>query len=344
MAASASQTASSPSPHASGNFQVGVQPQWAHTEACGDIPEAYLSEVLSEEVGVSLRTRGFCVVEIDTELRAAYDRFHDGLQRFMARTPGEKAAYACTYDDGYDCSTATTASTASARTHRCARYSANSLHGYSVVAELKEQWMYRRSAGEQHISLLSVPDELQNSKHLYQCLDTLCRRCARQCLPEVDRLLDPVPMPEGYISSSLLDSFHYRADETRGSHHANSHAAHTDSGLLTAVVTADVPALELLDQRLQRWVPIEFLIHQRCGGAGTLHRRFCTLFWGDSLSHAAQPEAPADKSLTPHLHRVAGAHCERFSVVFKQRCVPLLTAPRYGEDYFISRFQERFLA
>ena len=81
-------------------------------------------------------------------------------------------------------------------------------------------------------------------------------------------------LPPNFVSSSIMDNFHYRSwphqdddknhkdckhgqDLDSESKHStcqffNNHASHTDSGLLTAVVTTDEPALEVYDRKLKR--------------------------------------------------------------------------------------------
>ena len=58
----------------------------------------------------------------------------------------------------------------------------------------------------------------------------------------------------GYISSSLLDMFHYynKFDREDGSNekYKNNHLSHTDSGILTLVPCAAIPGLEVCHEHV----------------------------------------------------------------------------------------------
>ena len=51
----------------------------------------------------------------------------------------------------------------------------------------------------------------------------------------------------GYISTSLLDMFHYynKFDREDGEKYKNNHLSHTDSGIVTLVPCAAIPGLEV---------------------------------------------------------------------------------------------------
>jgi hypothetical protein len=117
----------------------------------------------------------------------------------------------------------------------------------------------------------------------------------------------------------------------------NNHAAHTDSGLLTVVITTDVPGLELVDQKEKKWLAIERLVHtfvREANGTsleGDLgHRRYAVVFWSDSLEYLVAGKRLPEGWNMPRacLHRVEKCDSGRYSVVFKQRTTPLKTACR----------------
>jgi hypothetical protein len=217
----------------------------------------------------------------------------------------------------------------------------------------------------------------------YVRMDDICRRLARDVATKVDvrpsvvdQILDPVLeqtapgknvtvervgdavacpnyFPPGYISSSILDSFHYFGVEKKSANeelhddqrHINNHSAHTDSGLLTVVVCTDEPGLEVYDEFFEKWFAVEQLLHdfvrrRRAASEATTttnaHRRYAFVFWGDSIAYLS-------KQIAPCLHRVGSSRHERVSVVFKQRCLVLATACRYQEDYKLADQQQKAL-
>jgi len=164
-------------------------------------------------------------------------------------------------------------------------------------------------------------------------------------------------VPPRYVSSSILDNFFYynhdaacessqheQADEKADVRFINNHGAHTDSGLMTAVVLSDEAGLEVFDQKLQHWVAIEKELHR---APNILPRSVAVLFWGDSVVYLPPKCMHSDKrkgrsGVSPCLHRVGkGGHpgVPRTSVVFKQRTAPLRTACRYQEDYHLAACQ-----
>merc|ERR1719233_215452 len=108
---------------------------------------------------------------------------------------------------------------------------------------------------------------------IYQILDLQSRALAKntmammgKCTKSVDDILDPMHdidsnvedyivesgdsvfsrfMPDGYISSSIMDNFHYfPPSQAKHERFYNNHSSHTDSGLMTAVIVTDEPGLE----------------------------------------------------------------------------------------------------
>jgi len=112
----------------------------------------------------------------------------------------------------------------------------------------------------------------------------------------------------------------------------NNHSSHSDSGILTVVPCADEPGLDVYDQKLQKWIGIEKVVHE----AATDYRLWATIFWGDSYEYLTT-------NAKPLLHRVNKCDGERYSIVFKMRTKPTVTAPRYQEDYVIADYQLRAL-
>merc|ERR1712087_45579 len=161
-------------------------------------------------------------------------------------------------------------------------------------------------------------------------------------------------VPDGYISSSIMDNFHYYApSKEKHERFYNNHSSHTDSGLMTAVIVTDEPGLEIFDQRDNRWISIEQEVMRYVKESGQserdplCHRKYATFFWSDSVEYLNN--APFEKkgmeikdtTLTPLFHRVADCKGERYSVVFKQRTAPLRTHCRYQEDYVLASIQQK---
>merc|ERR1712154_626964 len=159
-------------------------------------------------------------------------------------------------------------------------------------------------------------------------------------------------MPNDYVSSSIMDNFHYfPPSKEKHRKFYNNHASHTDSGLMTVVVVTDEPGLEILDQRRNEWLKIEELMHRYLKESGEYdkdpmcHRKYATFFWSDSveyLNNAPFVNKKNDgKKLKALLHRVADCENERYSVVYKQRTAPLRTHCRYQEDYILASIQQK---
>jgi len=237
---------------------------------------------------------------------------------------------------------------------------------------LKEQYMMRIcgkgstlvTPGEYLLHDGSAVDLGVCGMKLHEQLDQLCRITAKQVTDQLgvksaDRLLDDVNeigkkverdesnlmvcysdyVIPGFISSSIMDNFHYFNSFNKEDHSDerfyNNHSAHTDSGLMTAVVVTDIPGLEVYDQSTNQWIALEQLLHEYLPTMGKKHRQFATIFWGDSVQYLE------NTPLKPTLHRVGKNHKERFSVVFKQRTSPLKTACRYQEDYDLALRQSK---
>ncbi|KAH9259244.1 hypothetical protein BASA81_002287 [Batrachochytrium salamandrivorans] len=290
-------------------FELGEQPNWLNTEEAEiKVDVDLVSELLEQGPVRGLVSRGYGLVELNPQQLGLYEEFHAGFEQFCALPVGEKRKFALVQFDSE-------------------ANSPNQYHGYSEVSELKSQFMMRLGGGGE----LPLPQPLERSgPSLFQELDLLCRTTANGAanalgLPcyAVEEILDPWPLPsEDFVSSSILDNFHYqRLPATAGAErrYFNNHSAHTDSGLMTVVVCTDSPGLEVLDGELGVWFSIEQSIHEYAKQHNRSHREFAVLFWGDSVAYLNS------NKLGPCLHRVEklqpGAG-QRFSVVYKQRTNP----------------------
>jgi len=322
-------------------FKIGEQPRWAGTEECEDVPASFMTDLLSETVVEQLITRGYAVVKVTATVQSLYGDFLESFEKFMEQREAEKTSYAMVQFEKD-------------------KHSPNQYHGYSLVGNLKEQYMLR--LGGAGTSLTAPASFVEEASRLYVEMDQLCRKYEAEVVRSLggpkqvlDQLLDPVGaypprydigdsivttdyLIPGYISSSLLDCFHYRGEADKDNvRFTSNHASHTDSGLLTCVVVTDSPALEIYDAKLGYWIALERVIHRHLYAGGdrypSSHRQYATIFWGDSVAALNQP------TLRPTLHRVAGQRGqERYSVVFKQRA-RCSAAPRYQEDYILAQIQ-----
>jgi hypothetical protein len=326
-----------------GTFRLGVQPEWANVEPAVPPSAAFSNTLLGEDPVVSLINRGYCVVPLPASTQNQYSAFYQSFQLFSAQDIKQKSEWAHVQFDP-------------------AKHTPNQYHGFSVVAGLKEQFMMRIGGRDSKIPFPTIGGDFGvEGTSLYIALDQLCRQLARGVLENLtlstntlEKILDPVGFPEawkavrcsegvstgylppGYVSSSIMDNFHYHGwqsepggvQEKQHKRFVNNHSAHTDSGLLTVVVCSDEPALEVFDLQDQVWIALEKCLHLHKANKNDLsHRKYATVFWGDSVDYLSSP------SLKACLHRVEKADGERFSVVYKQRTSPLGTAPRYQEDY-----------
>mmetsp|Transcript_798 Transcript_798/g.1199 ORF Transcript_798/g.1199 Transcript_798/m.1199 type:complete len:395 (+) Transcript_798:36-1220(+) len=351
-------------------FHLGPQPNWCGTEPCVPV-EGLIDSLLQEGVISSLKTRGYGIVPLSPATRTSYDQFCFSFEEFCRLDLIEKADYAL-------------------KQFCPGKHSPNQYHGFSKVGGLKEQFMFR--VGNQ-CQELKVPKLMgERTAVLYEHMDQLCRALAVQTLTDglhdpslesiaqksVDGLLDPVfkrdidpkfdsesesvtsqYVPPGYVSSSILDCFHYQKEFREASEEEpssqgqpkkaeqfiNNHGSHTDSGLMTAVVATDFPGLEVFDPILGHWVALEELLHNYVSSKEEgkskkdqfPHRNFVTVFWSESVNYLN--ETKTFNSLKPCLHRVGRCEAQRCSVVFKQRTAPLRSACRYQEDYELAATQ-----
>ena len=339
------------------SFVLGEQPQWIGIENCTEQPIELIEELLKDPI-VSLIERGYAVVELQESIINCYSDFHSIWEEWTSNNLEMKSKYAI-YQFGED----------NNRTP-------NQYHGFSVVDKLKEQFMIR--AGGKN-AILPTPGVLPNcgknfgdiSLSLLIHCDRTCRNYISQVLKRLnlpksnlDNILDPVMsrckniisrnnntetsysnyLPDEYISSSIMDNFHYfnhfQQDGDTDERFINNHGSHTDSGLMTLVVCTDVPGLEVKDQKLDCWISLEQMLHQYAKEKQVNHRKYATIFWGDSCEYL---DKTGQCKLNPSFHRVAQCKGERYSVVFKQRTCVCKTPPRYQEDYHLAVKQMKII-
>jgi len=252
----------------------------------------------------------------------------------------------------------------------------------------------------------------QSALRLYALLDHICRSVLyevasdlRMSRSSVEKINDPLEIPvskalevpavhtdstspngidvcssdylhEGYISSSILDVFHYfnrfRSHPQSKSKFKNNHLSHSDSGILTLVPCADEPGLEVFDQKEKVWIALEKIIHEAAAqmnneetNAAQQEPSISRLARYAMLSTSSpQTQNQGPKRIVPPahrrfatifwsdsyiyfcpnraaecMHRVSICDDERYSIVYKMRTNPLTTAPRYQEDYILGRQQ-----
>mmetsp|Transcript_60140 Transcript_60140/g.95497 ORF Transcript_60140/g.95497 Transcript_60140/m.95497 type:complete len:416 (-) Transcript_60140:59-1306(-) len=355
-------------------FQLGAQPEWAGKEANAEVPTSFIETLLDEDNAESLLNRGYCVVKLAEQTTTYYSQFHALIEQFFALSATEKQKYALLQFEA-------------------ASNSPNQCHGYSQVSNLKEQFMMRcigvneQNDADNNKESYIFPDCGDGNfgkygMQIYQALDLKSRELAQQTMLKIGKsgevvadILDPINeindniddnivqngqysyssfMPNNYISSSIMDNFHYfPPSHAKHERFYNNHAAHTDSGLMTAVICTDEPGLEVLDQQTNEWIAIEELMQKYLKESGEYdkdarcHRRYATFFWSDSVEYlnnapfkesGAKGEKPQIRAL---FHRVANCQNERYSVVFKQRTAPLRTHCRYQEDYILASIQQK---
>lgn len=323
-------------------FTLGEQPTWAGEEAAVDPGDGFLDALLLAAPAQVLNERGYCIVRLGVRDATTYAAFHADWQSFCALPSADKEHFAQLQFD-----------------RDPGTYSPNQFHGYSRMHGLKEQFMLR-AFGRGADADISTPQLLARQGFaLYAQLDNLCRELCADAVTllgldedVVAAVLDPEGpgdelLPPGYISSSIMDCFHYfprninndnnsnntdTIDDLDERYH-NNHAMHTDSGLMTVVVCADTPGLEVLDPKLRQWVPLERLLHRRAARDSVSHRRFAVVFYSDSVEYLVKERRNKGDAAMPGpcYHRVARSDGDgdRFSVVFKQRTAPLATAARY---------------
>eukprot|EP00026_Physarum_polycephalum_P003733 Phypoly_transcript_03747.p1 GENE.Phypoly_transcript_03747~~Phypoly_transcript_03747.p1 ORF type:complete len:611 (+),score=151.66 Phypoly_transcript_03747:440-2272(+) len=339
-------------------FELGEQPNWAGTDACVPQPADYIPSVISEGVA-SLNKRGYAIIELPTEVSDAYSDFHAAFEAFSQSPLEHKQKYATQQFD-----------TNAHSPNQFHGFSVVDGLKEQFMMRLCGPGTLLTTPGSYHTGNYSSTEDMGRvGMKLYEYLDQICRKVAHDAVKKlgiapskVDILLDPVHqigkpverdaahpdvcfshyVPDGFVSSSIMDNFHYyntfdkpAQQENGGERFYNNHSAHTDSGLLTVVVTTDEPGLEVYDQQLKQWIALEHHLHQHVKTTRKNHREYATIFWADSVSYLKAP------GLQPCLHRVGKSTKERYSVVFKQRTSTLTTPCRYQEDYVLADIQKK---
>jgi hypothetical protein len=212
---------------------------------------------------------------------------------------------------------------------------------YSHVENLKEYFQLR--AAGRGFEGLRFPSSAfaEASLQVYQDLDSMCRSTLLDILKhlnipqgEMDKMLDPLALtdqdalkvdftedstvcnlvPDGYVSSSNLDLFHYFNSPETVQQWQMNHYSHVDSGILSLIPCSDEPALDFFDQKLNCWIPLERVLHEQAP-SGKYHR-YGIYMTAESL------EKSSNGGIKSGLHRVTRGDQPRNSVVFKQRGRP----------------------
>eukprot|EP00485_Elphidium_margaritaceum_P000809 CAMPEP_0202690272 /NCGR_PEP_ID=MMETSP1385-20130828/5300_1 /ASSEMBLY_ACC=CAM_ASM_000861 /TAXON_ID=933848 /ORGANISM="Elphidium margaritaceum" /LENGTH=403 /DNA_ID=CAMNT_0049345509 /DNA_START=35 /DNA_END=1243 /DNA_ORIENTATION=+ len=359
-------------------FELGDQPEWAGKEPNVDVPASFIDELLQESNAESLLTRGYCVVKLDAQTTAYYSLFHGLIEEFFALKAAGKEKYALLQFEPSNNSP-----------NQCHGYSkVSTLKEQFMMRCIGRNTQSNAADNYKDAFTFPVCGDGNFGKYgmqIYQALDLKCRQFAKEamaimCKSEkvVDDILDPVNevrtdmdenacdnvvqngryayssfMPNDYISSSIMDNFHYySASHEKHERFFNNHASHTDSGLMTVVIITDEPGLEIFDQKRNEWIAIERLMQTYLKEDGAYekdafcHRGYATFFWSDSVEYLNKAPFVAGKKanameIKPLFHRVANCQNERYSVVFKQRTAPLRTHCRYQEDYILASLQQK---
>ena len=72
-------------------------PEWAGLEPCVPLDQLPVDVLIEElcDTSTSLIERGYCIVQVDDEMRAQYDDFHRGFGNFMKfASEGHKRQFA----------------------------------------------------------------------------------------------------------------------------------------------------------------------------------------------------------------------------------------------------------
>lgn len=315
---------------------------------------SFITALLANEtIPESLVTRGYAIIQFSPATAIVYASLYDQSKAFFSAPDKIKRKYAqIQFDDN--------------------NRSPNSLFGFSLVKDVKEQFMIRSAAKQQ----LKTPgndfitdhrDDSTNSHRdfgvlglvLFEKLDVLCRSMMGDILnlfnkPQriMNDILDPINkidgtvtrdgdqchaeyMLDGYISSSVLDCYHYFPSK----HDQYGHGVHADSGLLTVIpMTPSNPSLQVFDQRENEWIDIERLIVEYCKANGRNMKEFGVMMNGESVDpYINRHIESSENRLKPCFYRIDNGKVERHSVVFKQRTAPLRSHARYQEDFFLAK-------
>jgi hypothetical protein len=363
-------------------FELGEQPEWAGTEPAVYVPDL-ISTLLDEGTSTSLQKRGYGLVRLEKGTRDAYDSFFSSFEEFCDGSMEEKAAYALHQFDADEHSPN--------QYHGFSVVSGLKEQFMFRVGNGASELLVPQAMGEKSTILYEKLDQICRK----EAIDAISNLSSSPCSPleatqMVEQILDPVQdlgskclfaeednkgkedekakrrvgsgfvttkyVPNGYVSSSILDCFHYQREfDKEGNKEEkteepkyeeterfqNNHGSHTDSGFLTLVVTTDFPGLEIFDPVVGEWIAPEAQLHEylkKKGEKGPLpHRNYAFLFWSESVCYLNK-----NKNVAPFkacVHRVGRCKEKRSSVVFKQRTAPLYTACRYQEDYPLAKVQ-----
>eukprot|EP01117_Protostelium_nocturnum_P006975 TRINITY_DN2502_c0_g1_i3.p1 TRINITY_DN2502_c0_g1~~TRINITY_DN2502_c0_g1_i3.p1 ORF type:complete len:270 (-),score=94.90 TRINITY_DN2502_c0_g1_i3:55-864(-) len=239
-----------------------LQPEWAGMEDNAQVenPERFVQQLSEEDVALSLKERGYALIQLSETVMETYDNFSRSLDAFFNQSLEEKSKFATKMMGPSN-----------------QQFTPNQYHGYSRLEGLKEQFMIRGCGkGSQLMFPGSYRYKEENSPHfgregltLFEQLDQVCREtlhavCKDNSLPNknADALVDILPHNQttagkvpsksqidckqiaegvlvcgssyfhpGFVSSSLLDVFHYsNTFNVHDDSHVkfkNNHSSHT---------------------------------------------------------------------------------------------------------------------
>ena len=334
------------------------------TETGSKRDDSFVYSLLNREtVAESLVSRGYAIITLPTETSFIYSSFYSLCQLFFKSSDRFKQNY-------------------SQIQFNESNKSPNSLHGYSLVQNTKEQFMIRyiNSASTETLKTLKTPnngfinisdsEEKEEKKAkcddfgvlgllLFEKLDILSRNIMKDVLhlynkqeSILNEILDPINIINGnisrnkdhcfgeytlngYISSSVLDCYHYFGDSDSNKY---GHDVHTDSGLLTLIpMTFNNPSLQIFDQKEEEWINIEQLLLEYCN-KNDKSKEYGVVLLGESVEPYINKHINnLENMLKPSFYRIDNGAEERFSVVYKQRTAPLRSHARYQEDFFLAK-------
>jgi len=310
-------------------------------EPCIQPPKELWSTLTEKEtMTTSLLTRGYAIVKLPNHQVPIIEALQNAQKAFFSMSTEEKLKY-------------------KGGCHEVSSY------GYSAVVNLKEYYQVR--AGGKG-SKLPYPSDGEidfglEALRSYYLFDELGRSCLDKLTKELkldkkrmDLLLDPPPpqthqvvregnyvwadfLPDYYVSSSNVDVFIYPNLDKYNDNWSSNHPAHVDSGILSLIPCSDLPGLEFQDQKLNAWIAVEELIQNNVKEPES-YRQYVVIMVGECLN------LESNKRIGAGMHRVRRipeSKGPRYSIVYKMRARPVITGPRYQQDYAIIDIQSKAL-
>ena len=326
----------------------------------------------NESSAESLVSRGYAIIKLPTETSFIYSSFYSLCKLFFNSSDKIKQSYSqIQFNEN--------------------NKSPNSLHGYSLVKNTKQQFMIRyiNSTSNQKLKQMKTPnnafndDQKDNNSNnnnnnddfgvlgllLFEKLDVLSRNIMNDVLTLYNKqesilndILDPINISNGnisrdkqhcfgeytlngYISSSVLDCYHYFGITQNNNNKDKSddgykygHNVHNDSGLITLIpMTFNNPSLQVFDQKEDEWINIEKLLIEYCNN-NDKDKQYGIVILGESVNPYINKHINnLNNTLKPCFYRIDNGKDDRFSVVYKQRTAPLRSHARYQEDFFLAK-------